>query len=304
MSPETFNLAQFQEQHQEVKLNPDQQAKLDVLKRELQVLIDGELSEKTDEQFKEIVRRIIEVYDEHKEGLTQETIQRSQKMLDFVFGESRFNLQAEYDKGNILGFSKEQLEAIEQANKLNLSEFIIIPGQIPRDEIINTVENVYQRKSGNKIKWNPTSLQTDLHQSSAAKNLTRPPTFYLLAFNPEQASMYIDYPRIPHTDIDGGLEFLNQIQQENPNLNLKGLTLPEAVLIDTYFFANDKVHADPIGWHYCLEEIISDEAEDPPYLQMPRLSWNTPSSQFEIVLADLIGGQLSGARIAALPSEK
>jgi hypothetical protein len=110
MTLEQFNLAQAEGQ-KEIELAPFQKKRLDRLKEELQTITTGEPSDKTDQQVKQILDRIIEIHD-HPKGL--EIKEAQEIMKDDFYGpkevEKAFQVELKDEEIPPITFSREQLE--------------------------------------------------------------------------------------------------------------------------------------------------------------------------------------------------
>ena len=196
----------------------------------------------------------VDLETEHEEALKQ-----NQKMVDLVFGEKRFDLKREYILGNIQMLTPEQEKA---AKKEGYSEFLIIPGQVSRQESIQAVDSKYKELFNQDI-WYSNEAKEDLNQTKAVQepSKTRPQGFYTIAIRPQKETIEA-HPETINKTLDQQLEYLKAEQTRNPQLNLKGMTITEAMLLDAYFCANSpdqKDHADNSHrkWSYnrCLEEV-------------------------------------------------
>ena len=230
--------------------------------------------------------------------LGQETLQKNQKSLDLIFGEGRFNLQREYEQGHIQGLSQEQLKAMETSpEEEKYSELVIIPGQIPREEVIQAIDKRYQELFGQPISY---ANEADLSQTQAAKKNSRPEGFYVIAVQRQKETVDLS-PKTTDQTLTVQLETLQKAQKKNPNLNLKGMTLSEAMLLDAYFYANEGTHADDSSrkWSYnrCLEELILDDKGQPA--RALSLGWVAVLSRLG-VFSDSGADSDFGARFAAV----
>ena len=231
--------------------------------------------------------------------LGPETLQKNQKSLDLIFGKGRFNLQKEYEAGNIRGLSQEQLEAIEALPKEErYSEILIIPGQISREEVFQAIDQKYQERFGQSI-WYEGPAKADLNQTQAAKKNPRPQGFYVIAV--QRTRETIDCrPKTADQDLTTQLNTLKLARKEHRQLNLRGMTLPEAFLLDAFILANEGEHADSAkGFNRCLEELILDEKGNPA--RALRSNWLAVLSQLK-VLSDSEALSIIGARLAAVSS--
>lgn len=298
-----------------VELTPEENEELvDMLKRAKEAEDTGNTQEayglylKYKEMYNAI-RKQRQIEKRGEQGEIGETIlQRNQAMYDFLdlrdplTGEV-INLQKEYEEGNIQGLSKEQLKTIEEMpEEERFTEILIIPGGISREEIIKKINDKYKEKFGKDIFYSD-EAKADLDKTSATKENPRPNTFYTIALNPKQETVDA-HPEMANKTLQEQLDELKRKQEENPNLNLRGLTLSEALLFDALVCANSKNqddHSDNLKrkWSYnrLLEEVTRDKDGNP--LRALGLDWFSDFSRLELFSYSFSISDI-GARLGAV----
>jgi len=139
--------------------------------------------------------------------------------------------------------------------------------------------------------------QKDRNQTQAAKHNPRPQSFYTIALKSQKEAM-ADQEMVSK-DLAEQLEVLKRKQQENPKLNLKGLTLTEHLFFDAYQYTKDQTHLDETGYDRCLEEVVQDNSGKPT--RALSAIWHGDGSRFE-VYSNALAYSNFGARLAAVSS--
>lgn len=231
----------------------------------------------------------------------EEMIKKSQLMSDFLFGQGQYDLRKEYLDGNIQLFTPEEEKALK---KEGYREFLIIDGKLSREEIEKAINAAYQEKiPGYQGIWYSGQAKEDLSKTQAAEHNPRPQGFYIIALRPGKETIDA-YPETASKTLEQQLAILHQAQEKHPDLNLKGMTLSEAMLFDAYILAvseNQKDHADNSQrkWSYnrCLEELVLDENGKPA--RALYLRWIAAYSQLG-VLSYGHADEFIGSRLAAV----
>lgn len=239
--------------------------------------------------------------------ISPETLKRNQAMYDFLDirddSGNPIDLQKQYEAGNIQGLSKEQQKAIEEMpEEERLSEILIIPGHILREEIIKKINDKYKEKFGQDIYYSDAAKEDIDNTSSVTKN-PRPNTFYTIALHPKQETVAA-HPEMMNKTLQEQLNELKKKQKENPNLNLRGLTLQEAMLFDALICANSENQADhadnwarKYSYNLCLEEVTRDKDGNP--LRALRLFWDSGDSRL-LLHSHPFPSSAVGARLGAV----
>src|SRR4030042_831287 len=189
--------------------------------------------------------------------VSAEVLERSQKVYDFIFGEGSYNLQESYDSGQIIGLSKDQQETIEtQAETEKYALELIMPGGIQRDEFLQAFKAKYAAEFSSQGLYQSHKAKTDLGQTEAVLNPDRPTSFYTVALKPQQ-EVSDAHPETMNKNPEQAEAILQQKQTETPNLNLKGMTLPEYLFLDTDHFLKTGKHLDEDHWSYLLGEKVT-----------------------------------------------
>jgi len=188
--------------------------------------------------------------------ISREDLRLSQTMYDQLglkINGSPINLEQELSQKNILFPAKEQQELAE---KEGLTQILIIPGQIKRQDFLKYFkgENYQNNFDCNDLHIIDPAPK-DLTKSEAIKNPKRPKQFYAILVSP-QISCHTAHPETQGQPAQQCMDILTQKQTINPNLNLTGLTLEEYLLLDCliYLKDNQKQHLEPKTWCWLLEE--------------------------------------------------
>jgi len=207
------------------------------------------------------------------------------------------DLSQELRAGNILLPIKEQQEL---AKKEGLTQILIIPGQIKRQDLLKYFKGrKYQKNfnSNNLSFYKP--APKDLTKSEAIKNPKRPKQFYVILLSP-QISCHTAHPETQWQSAKECTDILVKKQNTNPDLNLAGLTQEEYLLLDCliYLKDNQKQHLEPKTWCWLLEEIV---LENNRLARCLRADWGSGSSSVGMVSDDFSHSYFGfGARFAAV----
>ena len=190
-----------------------------------------------------------------KGDLDQETIKQNQKLYDWLGLE--VNLQQEYEQGNILLPTSEQKEAAE---KEGYTLQLIIPGHLDRDQLINQIKQKYASEFNSEGIFFYSQAQQDLSSTQAIKQNPRAHQPYLILLNPQ--GLRDAHPDTMNKTFPQAQKILEQENQSNPQLNLKGLTLQEALMADaqSHLSSNKHLDQDLWAWHWLLEEQVLNES--------------------------------------------
>ena len=224
-----------------------------------------------------------------------EVLKLSQQAADFIFGQDKVNLKKDYIEKKVILPDKEQEKS---AKKEGLSLGVIFPGQIPRDEFLTAFKTKYAQEFSSEGLWQADQAKQDLNQTSAVKAPNRPNKSYLLMTSPqgevdqaELASMATTMNKTP----EQAEAILTKKQQESPELNLQGLTLPEYLFLDTCHYLKTQKHLDENHWSYLLGERV------PGTLRALGANWFADRRRVGVDSVSVAGGGL-GSRFAAVPS--
>jgi hypothetical protein len=254
----------------------------------------GERPETGSEKLERIIADVEEVL-EAKVELPPEVIQANQRAYDWL--KLDINLQQELKAGKIILPSREQYEV---AQEKGYTTALIIPGQISRAELIETISTRYgQEPDLNEIHfWE--QAKTDLNNTEAVNNPTKPNQLYLVHIKPEPEVDQAEPDTMGKT-FPQCLELLDQRNQLDPSLKLKGLTLTE------YFFSQALVtsqdsqqHLDTTTWIWLLGEVVKDDQGQ--FARCLSAGWG-PGAARLVVRSHSASGHDSrgGARFAAVP---
>jgi len=189
--------------------------------------------------------------------LTPEIIAQSQKVYDFLGID--IDLSQEAEAGNIALPTPEQAEEAErQGYALAL---IILPD---RDQIINQTKSKYAKENNSDgiYFW-----EEKYNQTQAATNPPRPNQPYLAFFKPQ---IEVNETQVQDPNLDTmnktfpqSEAIQNQLNQKNPELNLKGLILPEYLILDIHHHLTSQQHLDKDHWSWLTEEKLLDDQGKP-----------------------------------------
>jgi len=247
-----------------VELTPEEDSVLlDVLRKAKEAERTGNKSEAIklyqvyQDQYEAIrTQRALEKRGERE--VSAEVLEQSQKVYDFIFGEGVYNLQELYDKGEIIGLDKSQQEAIEsekdETQKYGLE--LVMSGGIPRADFLQAFKEKYASEFSTEGVYYWDQAQKDINQTEATLNPDRPTSFYTVALKP-QGEVNDAHLETMNKTPEQAEAILQQKQAENPDLNLKGLILPEYLLLDAHHFLDTGKHLDEKHWSYLLGEKVT-----------------------------------------------
>ncbi|MDD3774287.1 MAG: hypothetical protein PHW50_03355, partial [Patescibacteria group bacterium] len=174
---------------------------------------------------------------------------------------SNINLEQELRAGNILLPTPEQKE---QAEELGLTLSLIVPGQIPRKQLLEYFQSTdyqtdFEANAVEYYQWEDNTTHEifdanlDKDQTQAALHPTRPNQFYTILVSPEQLVRKIHDQHEQAFGVFGQspktyLNQLTKLNQDYPDLLASGLTLPEYLLLDCLMYLKTK-QASGIGSH-------------------------------------------------------
>jgi len=210
------------------------------------------------------------------------------------------DLEQELRAGNILLPTKEQQELAE---KEGLTQILIIPGQIKRQDFLGYFkgENYQNNFDSNDLDITDPAPK-DLTKSEAIKNPKRPKQFYTILLSP-QISCHTAHPETQKQSAQTCTDILAKKQNANSNLNLAGLTLEEYLLLDCliYLKDNQKQHLEPKSWCWLLEEVAS---EGNVFIHCLRAFWGSGSRSVGVISGIFSrSNPEEGARFGAVPKQ-
>lgn len=185
-----------------------------------------------------------------------EALKSSQKVVDFIFGEGKVNLKQEYLEGRII---LPQPDQERQAKKEKLSMAVIFPGGISRDEFLTAFKTKYTSEFNSQGVYYWGEAVNDLNQTKAVQDPDRPNQPYLMLVSPQTE---VDEAQLPNLETtinktpEQAEQILNQKQTQNPELNLKGMTLPEYLFLDCAHYLKTGKHLDENHYSYLLGEKV------------------------------------------------
>jgi len=222
-----------------------------------------------------------------------EAFRVSQKGLDFLFGEGRFDLKKEYTECKIILPTKEQGR---EAKREGLTNVRFFPGSIPRDEFLKAFEEKYKTEFSTVGVSYGDQAKKDINKTQAVLNPNRPQQSYVFLTSPKTE---VNDAQLPTTETtmnktpEQAQAILKKKQTDSPNLNLKGLTLPEYLFLEVCQYQQDGKHLDAQYWSYLLEERVPDT------LRALRASW-IPDVRYVRVNSPGDAGSGRGSRFAAV----
>jgi len=165
------------------------------------------------------------------------------------------DLEQELRAGNIILPTKEQQELAMQEG---MNELLIVPGRMPRREFLsyfapdtqkgfneNFERRTYPYYHGEKTK----ELLADIEKRNR-KDPSRPKRFYAVYLN-SQLDYIAPFLKTGRDSFSNCLMFLTKQRIEKPELNLRGLTLEEYILLDCLLYIKASDHVVPYstqGW--------------------------------------------------------
>ena len=228
-----------------------------------------------------------------------------------------YDLNQEYTQGNILFPSQEQQESAKQ---LGHTQALIIPGNIPTSTIKDLFETgKYKQEFQSDVIYLSDQAKTDWQNTTSAKSEqltqqnqsnpspTRPNQLYLIYTKPD-ILVQDAHPETAGLSAKDCQDILTQHQQENPELNLKGLTLKEYCLLDALTFTLSQKHLEGLHpdsniyqWSWLLEETVIDPITNQPVRCLCAL-WDPVTRRLGVGSDRLaFSSSFSGARFAAVP---
>lgn len=226
-------------------------------------------------------------------------IEKNQQMYDWLFAgseyEGKLNLRHEYIQGNIHALTEEEMTL---AREQGLTEMLIVPGQISRDKVIDLSNQKYATIRYDEGQGQEMLLeyraQRELSQTLAAQEDSRPRSFYMLALRPG-LEIIEAHPESFGLGFTPGwlLTKLQEAQEANPQLNLRGLTLPEYLLFDAYQFCRYQHHLNEQSQEYLLAEII------PNTIKALAAEWSIGDRRVKVA-SNSFSGSTVGARFVAV----
>lgn len=236
---------------------------------------------------------------ESQEGraeLTPEEITVNQKMFDFLQLKnpdgSAIDLGEEYRQGHILLPTEEQKE---QAEELGYTRVLIVPGHLKREEIITRANDIYTKGI-----WFSDDAQAYIDGTKAVLRSNRPEQFYTILLKSELEATQA-HPETQNKTPQEAQDILKGLQEEYPELNLQGLTLPEYILLDALVYIQEQRHVDEKDWSYLLAEAIRSNPQD-PHSKMARClsAFFGPVYRQLLVCSDSYANGCRASRLAAV----
>ena len=192
----------------------------------------------------------------------------NQKIYDFLGltnpDGTKIDLDQELSSDNILFPTPEQQE---QAEELGYTLALILPGKLDRQTVLNTITQKYASEfskpndpsMGLKL-FSPADKDLNATVSVLSKqtpNPVRPNSFYLIYLKPD-LNCQTAHPETTGKSAQDCQKELDKLKQQNPDLNLKGLTLEEYLLLDIYHYTTTQQHLDSSTWSWLLEDTFND----------------------------------------------
>ena len=225
--------------------------------------------------------------------LSPEELKNTQSLYDFL--NLDYNIRKHIKDKGIDSIPKEQKEALE---KEGYNYYLVVPGDIPRDEFLKQFQASFAKEFTNFPDDKSKGLyfyDNNYQETQSAKDqnhILRPPKPYQIALKlpkDQNGNLMLETSDVQHKDPNGNsipelntmdktfpkcLEILKKINQNNPHLNLKGLTLPEYLIFQANIYHNAEqegknkeelanFHPDINDWTWLLEELILDNQGKP-----------------------------------------
>ena len=235
-----------------------------------------------------------------KGEIAPESLEQAQSLYDWLAIE--VDLPKEYQEGKIVLPSPEQQEAAE---KQGYTLPLIVAGGIGREELLQKVKDKFAQEfstpeqSSQGIIYGD-QAQKDLSHTQQAQNSSRPPQSYLI-YLPPPREVSQTQPATMGKTFSQCQEILANLQKENPELNLQGLTLEEYLLAQALVYQQDQGHLEEKTWTWLLEEQIIERGRPARCLDA---DWGPDAREVGVGSSgssDADSG--GGARFAAVPKE-
>lgn len=207
--------------------------KIKAQKMDLDDLIDEGKFEEAKSQSDEISAFLEPLMDKLFPEFSKESLEKNQKTLDKLFGQGKFDLQKACREKRILGLDIKQKIIAE---KEGYGEFIIIPGQLSRQKVVEAFEKKFTSSLGEGIYW-----WTSKKEALSIKPV-RPKEFYVIAIKKEIKGE-LAHPEFYAKEQNDALVLLKDEQEKNRELNIHGMTLPEYLIYDCYL-SNEYTHSE------------------------------------------------------------
>jgi len=206
------------------------------------------------------------------------------------------DLQKEYQEGRLLLPSPEQQEGAEKAG---YTFPLIVLGHLPRKELLAKVREKYASEFHSQGVLYGEQAQKDLPQTEQVQHSSRPVQSYLILLKP-QREVRDAHPETMGKSALQAQEILENLQKENPGLNLQGLTLEEYLLAQAFVCQENQEHLEEETWTWLLEEKVREQGN---WARCLSARWNPVTSwvgvgSYGVSDADSSGG----ARFAAVPT--
>jgi hypothetical protein len=189
----------------------------------------------------------------------EEALKLSQAVYDKWFGDTKYkdyNFKKEYAAGNLGLFDRAQ-EKEAKPTKENYSFQLFFPNHIPREEFLEIFNQKYGQEYRSQVSqdgvgvWYSDQAKADKDQTKASQ--VPPGQGYILGLRPQNNTLEA-HPETVNLNLVQQKAHLLELQNQHPDLNLRGLTLPEYLFADACFFQTQGKHLDENGWSYLLEE--------------------------------------------------
>jgi len=178
---------------------------------------------------------------ERLEGeLSPEVLELNQRTFDFL-GIER-DVVKEYVVCNIAVPTPEQTaEALRQGYTIP----VIVDGSIRRKRYIRRAQKAFAEEYGSSgIYWDYWQTAADISRTQVAQHSNRPDQLYLIYLKPDQECDDA-HPDTIDKNFRQCQEVLAQEREQNPSLDLRGLTLQEYIMRQAVEFQRRKANIDP-----------------------------------------------------------
>lgn len=226
----------------------------------------------------------------------EEALKLSQQVFDKIFADTPYqdyNFKKKYLAGELALFDPAQEKA---ALKEGYDLKFIFPGHIPRADFIQIFNQKYAQEFRSQVSsdgvgvWFSDKTRQDQDQTKASQAPAGQGQMMVIR---AQNNTLEAHPDTVNLNLSAQKTHLQELQAQNSNFNLRGLTLPEYLFADACIWENQGHHLDEKGWSYLLEEEITASG------RALYAVWSSDRRQV-VVGSDSGAGSVLGARFVAV----
>lgn len=232
-------------------------------------------------------------------NIEQETIKTFQDLYDWLGLD--INLEEEIKEKGIDALSSEE---IKEVGKQGYTQTLIIPN-LPRQTTLDAIKTKFAEEFGSEgIRyWTEDYKNTIPFQEETSK---KP---YQIVLKPNLETNQLEEKDSKYDTIDKTFpecqNKLKDLNDDNPDLNFKGLNLPEYLIFQAYTYyqakqkdADSTIHPDAKTWTWLLGETLPDGS------RCLRAFWTSGDREVDVSSGDASNRHSDGgARFAAIPAK-